>query len=83
MSNNFIFDFLRDILAPPTQADVECHAPKPILIASGRVRCGLPTGKIINSCESFVASRVFNRFDNNLTQIVFQFFEPCFRTNLV
>lgn len=36
-SGNPIWDSVRDLLAIPTQEDIDCHAPKPILLMTGRV----------------------------------------------
>lgn len=38
-SNNLLWDLVRDILASPTAEDIACHAPKPILLATGQVSC--------------------------------------------
>ena len=32
-------DAIANVLARPTKEDVQCHFPKPILLASGHVRC--------------------------------------------
>lgn len=37
-TNNLLWDIVRDLLAPPSDEDVICQAPKPILLATGRVR---------------------------------------------
>lgn len=36
-SGNPIWDSIRDLLAVPTEEDIKCQAPKPILLATGRV----------------------------------------------
>lgn len=36
-STNPFWYLVRDFIFPPTPQDVACHAPKPILIMSGRV----------------------------------------------
>lgn len=36
-SSNPMWNFVRDVLAKPTEEDIECQAPKPILLATGRV----------------------------------------------
>jgi len=36
-SNNLLWDIVRDLLAPPTDEDIACHAPKPILLATGQM----------------------------------------------
>ncbi|XP_049948668.1 neutral ceramidase-like isoform X1 [Schistocerca serialis cubense] len=36
-SSNSLWDTVRDFLATPTQDDVACHAPKPILLMTGRM----------------------------------------------
>lgn len=35
---NPLLDAISGVIAEPTEEDVECHAPKPILLATGRVR---------------------------------------------
>lgn len=35
-TSNPMWNALRDFIAPPTQADIDCHHPKPILLATGR-----------------------------------------------
>lgn len=37
-SNDFFWDIVRDLLAPPTEEDIECQLPKPILLATGQVK---------------------------------------------
>lgn len=37
-TDNPLWNAVRNFLAPPTEEDIECQAPKPILIASGRVK---------------------------------------------
>ncbi|XP_060803695.1 neutral ceramidase isoform X2 [Amyelois transitella] len=37
-SGNPLWDAVRDFIAEPTKEDVECHAPKPILFATGRIK---------------------------------------------
>ncbi|XP_028161304.1 neutral ceramidase, partial [Ostrinia furnacalis] len=37
-SGNALWNAVRDFLAEPTPADVRCHAPKPILLATGRMK---------------------------------------------
>ncbi|CAG9858927.1 unnamed protein product [Phyllotreta striolata] len=37
-SSNIFWNFVRDFIFPPTPDDVACHAPKPILIMSGRIK---------------------------------------------
>lgn len=41
-SDNPLWDAVRDFLAPPTEEDVKCQAPKPILIATGRIKYPYP-----------------------------------------
>ncbi|KAK9754308.1 Neutral/alkaline non-lysosomal ceramidase, N-terminal [Popillia japonica] len=36
-SNDFFWDIVRDLLAPPTEEDIECQLPKPILLATGQM----------------------------------------------
>lgn len=36
-SGNSLWDRVRDLLATPTEDDVACHAPKPILLMTGRM----------------------------------------------
>lgn len=36
-TDNAMWNFVRDFIAAPTQEDIACHAPKPILLATGRV----------------------------------------------
>lgn len=36
-TDNPMWNFVRDFIVPPTQEDISCHAPKPILLATGRV----------------------------------------------
>ncbi|KAL7730447.1 hypothetical protein ACLKA6_016672 [Drosophila palustris] len=36
ITDNPMWNFVRDFIVPPTQEDVSCHAPKPILLATGR-----------------------------------------------
>lgn len=38
ITDNPLWNAVRDFLAPPTEEDVECQAPKPILLATGRVK---------------------------------------------
>ncbi|KAH8381289.1 hypothetical protein KR093_002102 [Drosophila rubida] len=35
-TDNPMWNFVRDFIVPPTQEDVKCHEPKPILLATGR-----------------------------------------------
>lgn len=37
LTGNALWNALRDFIVPPTPEDVACHAPKPILLATGRV----------------------------------------------
>jgi len=37
LSDNVLWNSVRDFIALPTQEDIDCHRPKPILIATGRV----------------------------------------------
>lgn len=37
LTTNPLWNIVRDFLATPTEEDKECHAPKPILLATGRV----------------------------------------------
>ena len=37
-TENPLWNVVRNFLSPPTECDVECHAPKPILLATGQVR---------------------------------------------
>jgi len=36
-TDNPMWNFVRDFIAAPTQEDIKCHEPKPILLATGRV----------------------------------------------
>lgn len=36
-TDNPMWNFVRDFIVPPTQEDIKCHEPKPILLATGRV----------------------------------------------
>lgn len=38
-TTNPLWNAVRDLLAAPTKEDVACQHPKPILLATGRVRC--------------------------------------------
>ncbi|XP_026489460.2 neutral ceramidase-like [Vanessa tameamea] len=40
--NSTLWDAIGGIVAPPTEDDVACHAPKPILLATGRVNFPVP-----------------------------------------
>ncbi|XP_038214636.1 neutral ceramidase-like [Zerene cesonia] len=42
VNNNPLLDLITDIVARPTAEDIECHAPKPILLATGRANFPLP-----------------------------------------
>uniref|UniRef100_A0A6P4FLE6 Neutral ceramidase n=1 Tax=Drosophila rhopaloa TaxID=1041015 RepID=A0A6P4FLE6_DRORH len=35
-TDNAMWNFVRDFIAAPTQEDIKCHEPKPILLATGR-----------------------------------------------
>ncbi|KAH8384200.1 hypothetical protein KR200_002280 [Drosophila serrata] len=35
-TDNAMWNFVRDFIAAPSQEDIACHAPKPILLATGR-----------------------------------------------
>ncbi|KRT80514.1 hypothetical protein AMK59_8776, partial [Oryctes borbonicus] len=35
--NNLLWDIVRNLLAPPTDEDIACQDPKPILLATGRM----------------------------------------------
>lgn len=37
VTSNSFWNTVRDFIAPPTREDEECHRPKPILLATGRV----------------------------------------------
>uniref|UniRef100_A0A6B2E5V5 Neutral ceramidase n=1 Tax=Phlebotomus kandelakii TaxID=1109342 RepID=A0A6B2E5V5_9DIPT len=37
-TDNPLWNVVRDLLAEPTKGDVECHHPKPILLATGRAK---------------------------------------------
>lgn len=37
ISDNPLWNTVRDFLAAPTAQDIKCHAPKPILLTTGRV----------------------------------------------
>ena len=37
-TENPLWNVVRNFLSPPTECDVTCHAPKPILLATGQVR---------------------------------------------
>ena len=36
-TENPLWNVVRNFLSPPTECDVTCHAPKPILLATGQV----------------------------------------------
>lgn len=36
-TDNPLWNAVRDFLAAPTQDDIQCHHPKPILLTTGRV----------------------------------------------
>lgn len=36
-TDNPLWNLVRDFIAEPTEEDIACHAPKPILLATGRV----------------------------------------------
>ncbi|XP_037950142.1 neutral ceramidase [Teleopsis dalmanni] len=36
ITDNAMWNAVRDFIVPPTQEDISCHAPKPILLATGR-----------------------------------------------
>ncbi|XP_054736512.1 neutral ceramidase [Anastrepha obliqua] len=36
LTDNVMWNAVRDFIVPPTQEDISCHAPKPILLATGR-----------------------------------------------
>lgn len=36
-TDNAMWNLVRDFIIPPTAEDISCHAPKPILLATGRV----------------------------------------------
>lgn len=38
ITSNPFWNAIRDFLFPPTQEDIDCHSPKPILLAVGRVK---------------------------------------------
>lgn len=38
ITDNPLWNAVRDFLAPPTEEDVKCQSPKPILLATGRVK---------------------------------------------
>lgn len=40
VTDNPLWNIIRDFIAAPTEEDKQCHAPKPILLATGRVRNG-------------------------------------------
>lgn len=37
LTENAMWNLVRDFIVPPTQDDITCHSPKPILLATGRV----------------------------------------------
>lgn len=37
LSTNPMWNLVRNVLATPTKEDINCHYPKPILLATGRV----------------------------------------------
>ena len=37
LTENAMWNLVRDFIVPPTQEDIQCHSPKPILLATGRV----------------------------------------------
>lgn len=42
IEGNPLLDLVGGVVAPPTEDDVECHAPKPILLATGRANFPIP-----------------------------------------
>ncbi|KAG6451902.1 hypothetical protein O3G_MSEX007390 [Manduca sexta] len=42
LEGNPLFDLVGGVVAPPTDEDIECHAPKPILLATGRANFPIP-----------------------------------------
>lgn len=42
-TGNPLWDSIRNFLATPTKEDIECQAPKPILLATGRVNIYIST----------------------------------------
>ncbi|KAF2898983.1 hypothetical protein ILUMI_07192 [Ignelater luminosus] len=38
VSDNILWNSVRNFLAPPTKEDISCHYPKPILLATGRIK---------------------------------------------
>ncbi|XP_065371278.1 neutral ceramidase [Calliphora vicina] len=36
LTENAMWNLVRDFIVPPTQDDISCHSPKPILLATGR-----------------------------------------------
>lgn len=41
VTGNPMWNLVRDFIVPPTQDDIACHSPKPILLATGRVSFNL------------------------------------------
>lgn len=39
VTDNKLWNTIRDFIAAPTQEDKDCQSPKPILLATGRVIC--------------------------------------------
>lgn len=37
VTSNIMWNIIRDFVSKPTEDDIECHYPKPILLATGRV----------------------------------------------
>ncbi|XP_053612724.1 neutral ceramidase isoform X2 [Plodia interpunctella] len=50
-SGNPLWDAVRDFIAEPTKEDVDCHAPKPILFATGRIKFPYSWQPRIVSCS--------------------------------
>ncbi|XP_059055431.1 neutral ceramidase [Achroia grisella] len=50
-SPNKLWDAVRDFVAEPTPRDIACHAPKPILLATGRIKFPYSWQPQIVSCS--------------------------------
>ncbi|KAL4710654.1 hypothetical protein ACJJTC_003290 [Scirpophaga incertulas] len=57
-SGNRLWDAVRDLLAPPPAADVRCHAPKPILLPTGRIKFPYSWQPTVVSCSAFRVGRL-------------------------
>ncbi|XP_050347290.1 neutral ceramidase isoform X2 [Nymphalis io] len=58
-SSNPLWNAVRDFIAAPTAADVRCHRPKPILLATGRAKFPYEWQPQIVSCSVFRVGGLF------------------------